>query len=352
MLNVQMLAAGHGDALIVEYGNPTRRILVDGGPWFTYDKEWGIRKRLRELADRGDARFELLIVTHIDTDHIDGIVKLFQDPELAGVEFKDVWFNGWKHIQKRATGVLGALHGEILGALIEERGIPWNGHKKLGGGPVMVLDEGPLPSFELAGGAVVTLLSPGPAELDALRMEWPKSLERSGFTGPRDRGAVLEELATRARYGPPRGVLGEEPDSAAANGSSISVIIEHEDDRVLLTGDAHSPVLVRTLTRYQADHGGPLQVSDFKLPHHGSFSNLSRNLIKLVRPRRYLVSSSSQFYGHPDENAIKLILKHHEGPPPELVFNYRTPKTIPWFDNQDPARYTATFATPAEWSPG
>lgn len=348
-----MLAAGHGDALIVSYGqNPVRRILVDGGPWFAYDKEWGIRRRLMELAGRGETGFELLIITHIDTDHIDGIIKLFQDPELAGIKFNDAWFNGWKHIQQRATGVLGALHGEMLGALLEDKGVPWNAHNRLGGGPVMVPGEGPLPTFELAGGAVLTLLSPGPGELDELRKEWPKSLERSGFTGPRDRDVVLEELATRARYGPPRGVLGEEPDSAPANGSSIAVIIEHENDRALLTGDAHAPVLERALTRYGAEHGGPLRVRDFKVPHHGSFSNLSKNLIKLVRPRRYLISSSSQFYGHPDDMAIKLILKHHEGPPPELVFNYRTPKTIPWYDSQDPDSYTATFATPATWSPG
>ena len=195
-------------------------------------------------------------------------------------------------------------------------------------------------------------MSPGPLELDALREEWPKSLKRSGYTGPRDHDAVLAELEKRARYGPPKGVLGEDPDDAAANGSSIGVIVEHGTDRALLTGDAHAPVLERALSRYSADHGGPLEVGDFKLPHHGSFSNLTKKLIKLVRPRRYLVSSSSQFYGHPDDKAIKLILKHHEGErPPELVFNYRSPKTIPWFDGQDPSEYSASFATEAEWKP-
>lgn len=352
MLEVEMLAAGHGDALIVRYGdNPVRRILIDGGPWFAYEGDWGIRKRLGELRDRGETNFELLIVTHVDTDHIDGIIKLLQDPELEAIKFKDVWFNGWKHIQKGATGVLGALQGEMLGALLEEKGMRWNAHEKLGGGPVMVHADGKLPIFELEGDIRLTLVSPGPLELEELRKEWPKSLTSSGFTGPRDRDSVLAELEKRARYGPPAGVLGEKPDDKAANGSSIAVIAEHGGTVALLTGDAHAPVLERALSRYAADHGGPLEVRDFKLPHHGSFSNITKNVIKLVRTKRYLISSSSQFYGHPDENAIKLVLMHHQGGPPELVFNYRSPKTMPWYEGQDPAKYTATFATPAEWFP-
>ena len=352
MLDVEMLAAGHGDSLIVSYGeNPVRRILIDGGPWFAYKHDAGIRKRLGELCDRGDTVFELLIVTHIDTDHIDGIIKLLQDPELEAIEFKDVWFNGWKHVQPRATGVLGALHGEMLGALLNEKGVPWNQHKRLAGGPVRVPDDGSLPTFELDGDAKLTLVSPGPQELDALREEWPKSLKRSGFTGPRNHETVLQELEKRSRYGPPRGVLGAEPDDKAANGSSIAVVVEHGGERALLTGDAHAKVLERTLSRYAEEHGGPLVVGDFKLPHHGSFSNLTKKLIGLVHPKRYLISSSSQFYGHPDENAIKLVLKHHQGDPPVLVFNYRSPKTLPWYQSQDPSRYTVSFATDASWSP-
>ena len=68
-------------------------------------------------------------------------------------------------------------------------------------------------------------------------------------------------------------------------------------------------------------------------------------------PRRYLISSSSQYYGHPDADAMELILKHHEGGPPELVFNYLSPKTEPWADDtrQRERGYTASFPSGASW---
>ena len=50
-----MLAAGHGDALLVEYGDPAkpRRILVDGGPYYAYDDPGGLRLRLHALLAAG-----------------------------------------------------------------------------------------------------------------------------------------------------------------------------------------------------------------------------------------------------------------------------------------------------------
>ena len=45
---------------------------------------------------RSQRRFELLIVSHIDNDHIDGALELLADRTL-GVTFDDVWFNGYHH---------------------------------------------------------------------------------------------------------------------------------------------------------------------------------------------------------------------------------------------------------------
>jgi hypothetical protein len=103
--------------------------------------------------------------------------------------------------------------------------------------------------------------------------------------------------------------------------------------------------LGKSIQRYAENEGAPVDVLDFKLPHHGSFSNLSKNLIKAVRPERYLCSSSRQYYEHPDNDTIELILKHHEGGTPHLVFNYLSPKTKPWVDSirQEERGYEALF---------
>src|SRR5690349_18295208 len=99
MFTIEMLPADYGDCLWIEYGsaNQTYRVLIDGGPRSTYRRlKKVIQARMGGLPDN-DRRFELLIISHIDEDHLGGILKLLEDEEL-GVRFGDIWFNGYKHI--------------------------------------------------------------------------------------------------------------------------------------------------------------------------------------------------------------------------------------------------------------
>ena len=91
-------------ALIVTYGPPSRRlwILIDGGPAPKYEK--GLRAHLLSLPE-SQRRFDLAIVTHIDADHIDGMLKLLQD-EALGLKVREIWFNRWPQIS--ATPIPGA----------------------------------------------------------------------------------------------------------------------------------------------------------------------------------------------------------------------------------------------------
>ena len=69
MFRIEMLPAAHGDCLWLEYGTgeSAHRILIDGGPSHCYP---ALRERILHLAP-GNRRFDLLVVTHIDADHID-----------------------------------------------------------------------------------------------------------------------------------------------------------------------------------------------------------------------------------------------------------------------------------------
>jgi hypothetical protein len=329
MFSLEMMQAAHGDTLLVEYGSEEKphRILIDGGPYYRYD---ALRERLLKIPE-GQRSFELLVITHIDADHIDGIIKLLQDASL-GLSFDDIWFNGWKHLQPQTPGVLGAKQGEYLGALLERDQLPWNAKSE--GKPLVVPDDGALPRFELGGGAEIRLLSPGPDELENLRRHWDKVLKKVHFT-PGDTEQALAELEHKARYGPPAGVLGSEPDSSEANGSSIGFMLTYDGKHLLLAGDAWAPVMERSLERFHDEAGAEQPVEAFKLAHHGSFSNITKKLVKRARTNRYLVSSNGAYFKHPDQEALQLILANHQGEAPELVFNYRTEFTEPW---EDPAR--------------
>jgi beta-lactamase superfamily II metal-dependent hydrolase len=352
MLSIEMLNAGHGDALFIEYGDrhEVRRIIVDGGPHHAYVHPGGLLERLSGLPP-DERHFELLVMTHIDTDHIDGIIRLLQEDPL-GLTFGDIWFNGWKHVNLAVEGKLGGKQGEFLGALLEHRGLPWNENPAFAStlGAIVVPNEGDLPVANLGGGATATLLSPGHAQLRALEKGWVAALRSAGFDAG-DTSSALEKLEQRRTLRPlavegqlVEGQLGESPDNRPANGSSIAFVFEYGGNRLLLTGDAFAPVLEEAGRRYE-EQFGKLSVDAFKLPHHGSFSNLTAELLELVETDTYLISSNGKYYGHPDENAMELILMRGSDAP-QLVFNYEQEHTRSWLarDEQAARGFTAERA--------
>ena len=325
MLKVEILPAAHGDAILVEFGSKAspRRILVDGGPHPTYE---ALRDRLLAIPPK-KRRLELLIVSHVDTDHIDGIIRLLQDEKL-GVEIRDLWFNGHRHLVPEDR--LGGVQGEFLEVLIEDLRIPWN--LAFGGDSVVVPPSGELPVTLLPGGARITLLSPTPVQLERLEREWDRAIQDAGFE-PGDRDSAREQLARRKEYAPPSDILGSQTDSSVANGSSIAVLFEFKGRRLLLGADAFAEVLEESLTRLAEERQvETIQVDAFKLAHHGSFSNISPSLLQLAPAIHYLISTNGDKFKHPDPPAIKLVLKERKGTHPSLVFNYESPTTRAWKD--------------------
>ena len=57
------------------------------------------------------------------------------------------------------------------------------------------------------------------------------------------------------------------------------------------------------------------------------------------------MSTNGAYFKHPDQEAIQMILKNHEGETPELVFNYRSEFTEPWEDpeTQESLGYSAAY---------
>jgi glyoxylase-like metal-dependent hydrolase (beta-lactamase superfamily II) len=77
MFTVDMLPAAQGDCVWIEYGTPEHphRILIDAGPSSAYA---ALKERLLAARERSPERrlhFELLIITHIDLDHIGGAIE-------------------------------------------------------------------------------------------------------------------------------------------------------------------------------------------------------------------------------------------------------------------------------------
>ena len=326
MISIELLPAAHGDAIWIEYGPASRphRILIDGGPAPTY--EAGLRRRIAALPEQ-KRMLELMVVTHIDADHIDGALILLQELAALKVRINELWFNGWSQISREdeASVSYAPLQGEFLGGLIEVapelKGV-WNMH--FDHGAVAVRDDEPLPVVELDGGARLTLLGPMEAELSRLRARWASAIR--DFS-PGDVNEALRRLRERREYrAPPEPAVFAVPqcgdDQSVANGSSISFVFEHGDVSILLAGDAHARSLETSLKRL-ADQRSltRLRFDAVKLPHHGSMSNISDAWLQWVDCERWLISTNGAVFNHPDIETAELIANHC--PKPMLLCNYQ-----------------------------
>jgi hypothetical protein len=337
-MRVEMLPALHGDGLVIEYGDVTRtrRMLIDGGPIGAFE---ALQKRF-DAWPEGDRRFELMVLSHVDTDHIEGLVRLFANPKPWPFVVKDVWFNGWRHLEK-AHGLLGGKQGEFFSALLARRlaeGV-WNGAFK--GEAVVVPDEGELPECVLSGGMKLTLLSPSLTKLDRMRDAWRKDL--GGAIEPGDLDAAWAMLAKQKRYLPGQGLLGgspeidallvrqSQPDTAAANGSSIAFLAEFGAKSCLFLADAHPDVICQSLRRLLgARKLKRLNVDAVKVAHHGSKGNTSEELLTLIDSPRFLFSTNGAIFGHPDREAVARVIKRSVHRKPDLYFNYKTAFNEEW----------------------
>jgi hypothetical protein len=301
--------------------------------------------RLRRL-DAADRRLDVVVVTHIDSDHIGGMVPFFGSDLVRDVG--DVWFNGRTHLGEpgsprsvpQGESVVAALLGPRAGA--GSPALPWN--QAFGGGPVLTPGSGTLEAA-LEQGPRVTVLSPPQPRLDALRTSWTTFLSRAlrgrdrELRSPPDVLGALEDLRSLAATRAPA-------DASIPNGSSIALLVEHRGASLVLGADAFGPVLAAGLRAVAAARGlAALPVDAVKLPHHGSKSNVLASLVAAAPARHYLVSTNGDTFHHPDDAALARVVV---GAPPGATvgFNYRTARTQRWADPDLTARYGYAVAYP------
>jgi beta-lactamase superfamily II metal-dependent hydrolase len=345
--DIELLPAGHGDSLWIEYGDATKthRWLIDCG---TQQTARHLLQRVDDLPP-SERFLELFVMSHIDSDHIGGALP-FLKALAHGLRFGDIWFNGWRQL----SGRLGAKQGEMFSTALQDLELPWNVWRE--GGPVVV-EGGELPVYVLPGGMTLTLLSPTPEKLTALAPVWSREMKRYGLT-PGSRVDYRKFLRGTPSTSTDVAELADEDsgeDNGAPNGTSIALLAEHGGAGALLAADAHAPVLVRSIKALLAKRGGDrLKIDAFKVSHHASQFNVSSELVQLLDCPRYLVSTNGDHFCHPDRQAIARLIKYgrHDGSRPALHFNYKSRYNEVWADPSLQDRYGYSAFYPADDRPG
>lgn len=358
-LTLAFLPAAEGDAIWITWGPEGRhRMVVDMGRTSTGR---AVRARLDDLPS-DPARVELLVVTHVDADHIEGVLSgLIEVPAIERETFGDVWFNGRAHLDGERvaapgsdrTEAMGPRQGDLLSRWLE----PGRWNEAFARGPVVRTD--PLTSVTLAGGMRVTVLGPTREGLRRLIPTWDREVASvEGRREPADRpDSKIQSLG--AADPPSRPMLhtwddvdleaarDTTDDRRAANGTSICLVLECEGFRVLLTGDAHPNDVCAGVISFAAQQDPalptPVPFDVVKVAHHGSAGNLSDALIRTVSCPTWVFSTNGTRHHHPHAPAVARLVQRHREPRPHLVFN--VPSTFnrwwtegPWPDQFD---YTA-----------
>ncbi|EOI7869433.1 MBL fold metallo-hydrolase [Yersinia enterocolitica] len=363
MLKIIMHKADNGDCVSVE--TESEFILIDGGTAQSFDA-W--KSQIIGKKDKIDS----IIVTHIDNDHINGIIKLLTHSDCPSV--KQVYFNGAEQLfgqlagdvkeDRRVKLKLEALSAECS-AISNKESIGYSEGTSLS----YVLSSAKIKcnaivsgnalyreiceSFEI-GSLKFTLISPEKSSLDTLKQIWGNKLEQHNIK-PRIinkhfydafeqyTGNVKASIQNNHPISSERmssiAALANSPfvdDDSPTNISSFAFLIEKDDKKILYLGDCNSEVVTSWLDQNKIKK---MKVDVVKVSHHGSKNNTSLVLLERINCSKYLISTNGHSHSHPDIETIARIAFVNSESGTEILLNYEL-ETIPrWFVTELSEKY-------------
>lgn len=324
-MTIKFLKANNGDSILISFkeaGKP-RNILIDGGVSKTYlnpknakgKPEAGeLKKEIDTLREKNEM-IDLLILTHVDDDHIGGILKWFGKDEFAYKMVCKVWFNSGKLIAEHFNQQAEEENELILdtstdtltsiaqGVKFEKYLLEHNLWDR-----VLIMSH---QEFQLFG-IDFRILSPNEEKLKALLAKWEKEKPLQQTAGGED--DYEKSLQTH---------IDEDKfveDQAIHNGSSIAFLLTYKTKNMLFLADAHPSVIVASLTQLGYSKENPLKVDFVKVSHHGSKSNNSVDMLEMIDSKKYIISTNGDKHHHPNKQFLARLI--HLKPTCEIYFNY------------------------------
>lgn len=319
-VNIRVLKAFHGDCIFitVESETVTERILIDGGPAATFgvSPQGELRALLNELEAEGK-QIDLVILTHVDDDHIGGLIKAFEVKDGLTKLARKIMFNSGRLIHEYFKVQVDPKK-EILGNFTQSKNTSINqGNtlerllKDLGIWHESVIKQGDKHTLK---GCELIFLTPDESELKKLLTTWEKG-QPSPFTSASktDWKKSYKELLAQDTF---------KEDNSTPNGSSISFILKVGEYNFLFLGDAHPTSIIQGLTMQGYNAGTPIKAEVVKLSHHGSKGNTSPDLLSTIDCLTYIVSTDATRHGLP--NKITFARIHSKKPNAAILFNYKS----------------------------
>ncbi len=324
ILTLETFDAKHGDSLMLYYGNidDPNLILIDGGPPGVYRRT--LRKRLQALkktySPSKSLPIQLTMISHIDDDHIKGILDLLEDlkqekedAKTPYLKLENIWYNTFDDIignielPKISTSNVASLanflssdpiiknleedHKAVIASTNQGRSLNTlnrffkikknQGKKILTGTNTYSFDD----NFK------ITVIHPNQERLQELQVKWDKDLKKAKKKG--DNNIIFASIRSL--------------DKSPFNLASIVCMIDYKRKRILLTGDARSDDILKGLEEAQLLRRGKVNIDILKIPHHGSDRNLSTQFFQKVNAKHYIFSADGRHH-NPDKASLIMLL--------------------------------------------
>jgi hypothetical protein len=361
LLRLIVVQAQFGDCLLLQssYGDKSTLMLVDGGTSQTYEKD--LKPTIEKLLNK-ESKIDLVVLSHIDNDHILGLLDLFEDIKKNreakvddALRIEGLWHNSFGDIigEKTDNGklvrlgflsnplsaigldantthlpVIGALkgiaEGRDLTKLAKSLQIPIN--PQFGGSLIVAGDKN---NSVKVGNIKFSILGPTEKNLDKLRKIWNDWLRKhiTSITKAGDLQALK--------------IL----DASVANLSSMMFMVQSQGKNILFTGDGLGKDVVDVLSeRGLLDSEGEYHVDVIKVPHHGSERNVSAEFFNTVTADTYVISANGRD-DNPSLATLRWIIesKRKKNKIIKIFLTNRTDKTDKILKKYDQKKYQYRF---------
>ncbi len=334
IFTLEVRRARKGDCLLLHYGSAADRglILIDGGPSRVYEPH--LKPRLEAIrAARGltasqPLTVDLMMVSHVDDDHINGILELTGELVQAKdarqplpLKIRSFWHNTFDDIIGKNPAELRAAVTAAFGAASlsgdpDVDGLDPSTAKVLAsiGQGIRLRDDARKLSLrmnpEFDGRLVMATADGAPVSVGkglSFIVAGPMKPEIAALQKDHDE-FLKKEKAERNKAS-----LASFTDTSVPNLSSIVVLADAGGKRVLLTGDARGDKIIEGLELVKAlKPRATLHVDVLKMPHHGSDRNMERSFLERIVADHYVFSGDGE-HGNPERATLDMLRQARAG---------------------------------------
>ncbi len=304
--------AGCGDAARIKYlGDDGRyhNIFIDSGKRKTFKNH--ITLHIKEMESNGED-IDLWVISHIHDDHIGGVEQYIK--QIKTGQSNDI-VRDWLYNSLRINNkIIRENSGRMSAAKSIRQGDLLTQYLKYKGGlpkKDIVFDLEPLDLY----GMKLYILSPSLNKLESLRNKYKSNpeipLERQeGEAISGAKSVVHDDYHIKLKD---FDLSKWKEDTSLENGSSISILTEYNDERILWLADSHPSDIVNSLRELGYSKYNKIICELVKVPHHGSKGNNSDELYSLIDCKKYLFSADGKNkHKLPSKESIARILRSEE----------------------------------------